>query len=199
MPRANSTYDIPVPRTTSNWLYTLEPYLNNASNSSSSANPTGNIDPVLMCPRCNLPLGTTFAGGSTYYYNTCNYGMNWLIDIQQNYAQLYSGFTTPTNFKLAQLHPASSIVVFGDKNDESQSPWINLDTSIGPGNFGTGTAGPYPPQLRHGGGWSGHVANPLPKNATANVVYADGHVDSLNTTQYNQTSYFKFNFGQYAQ
>jgi len=157
MPRANSTYGTSPNFAAYNWLVTIMPYLHdvNATNFAS----TYQTDPLFVCPRC----AQTRTGN-----NIEQYGMNWMIDM---------GGTSATNYKISQFHRPWQIVVFGDKDETSTSPWLNLSTEISSG-FGSGTVY-YPPQLRHFTG-QGKGTGTDNNTGMCNVVFADGHTGSLN-------------------
>ena len=123
MPRANSTYGSPT--MINNWLVTIMPYLHPTLPATYTN--LYQTDPLFVCPRCTYPR----TGDNTYQY-----AMNWLIDM---------GSTSPTNFKLSQFYRPDQIIIFGDKDEQVQSPWLNLSTEIGTG-FGSGTEY-YPPAL----------------------------------------------------
>jgi prepilin-type N-terminal cleavage/methylation domain-containing protein/prepilin-type processing-associated H-X9-DG protein len=163
MPRANSTYGTSPNFIAYNWLVQIAPYLHSV-NYTNPNDPTYftldyKTDPIFVCPSCAQPRTGN---------NTEQYGMNWMIDM---------GGTSPTNFKLSQFHRPWQIVIFGDKDESSASPWLNLSTEIASPGFGSGTSF-YPPQLRH---YTGQGKGTGTNNNTGycNVVFGDGHADSL--------------------
>ena len=184
LPRANSTYTFPGGNEIENWLDTVEPYLHTIAPGAQTT--AWQTDPTLQCPRYygdHTPLSSN--------YNVENYGMNWLLDMQQgNWSTEPSPYNvqTPLNFKMSQIHVPSQIVMFGDKSQQSQSPWINLDTSVSAGNFGNGTVGPYQPEMLHGSGNLRGKGGPINSTGTANFVFCDGHAQPMG---YNDATNYK--------
>jgi prepilin-type processing-associated H-X9-DG protein len=95
------------------------------------------------------------------------------------------GSTSSTNYKLVQFHRPTQIIIFGDKNETCQSPWLNLSTEIASPGFGSGTSF-FPPEIRHQTGQRKQAGDNGGKGM-CNVVYADGHTGSLN--QSDSTNY----------
>jgi prepilin-type N-terminal cleavage/methylation domain-containing protein/prepilin-type processing-associated H-X9-DG protein len=188
MPRANSTFgtDANGKPLLENWLVTVAPYLHGRALASFfDPNQTVNTynayktDMYYVCP--------SYSGERTGS-NQNQYGMNWLIDMGGNMG---------TNYKITQIHRPTSIVVFGDKDEDPNctSPYINMGSSLSASDPRQTLLGnvSYPPQLRHGAtgrqkssttGSSGFGAS------MTNVVFADGHADSLNRTD--STNYKMF-------
>jgi prepilin-type N-terminal cleavage/methylation domain-containing protein/prepilin-type processing-associated H-X9-DG protein len=170
MPRANSTFDNGGTTVLiDNWLGTVIPYLYKVPASMIAT--AYQTEPIFVCPRCSQPR----SGDNTYQY-----GMNWLIDM---------GSTSDTNYKLVQFHRPAQIIIFGDKDETCQSPWLNLSTEITAPGFGSGTSF-YPPQIRHG---KGLTTGPSGSRGICNVVYADGHCGTLSQSDStNHKLYYDF-------
>jgi prepilin-type N-terminal cleavage/methylation domain-containing protein/prepilin-type processing-associated H-X9-DG protein len=98
-----------------------------------------------------------------------HYGMNQLLDM---------GKTTPNNYKISQFHRPIDIVLFADKPSDpiAFSPVVSY---VGGALF--------LPELRHG---TGVITGPA--TGKANVVFADGHVGTLDKKERGQSMYYNF-------
>jgi prepilin-type N-terminal cleavage/methylation domain-containing protein len=169
MPRANSTWTDSSGNTAAyNWLVTVDYYLH--VQPASTPLTAYQTDLNFVCPTCGQPRVAP---------NANQYGMNWLIDMGKN---------TSTNYRITQFHHVYQIMVFADKNELSNSPYINLGSSLpstDPRQTLLGNVN-FPPELRHGSE-ARKSSGTNSGDGVTNFIFADGHGETIN--QKDSTNY----------